>query len=78
MAIKAVINTTGNYRISINDGIRTTIRTVGIIPTVPTNYLMNLTDVESSNVANNDVLIYNSATGKFETKAIETITGGSF
>lgn len=78
MGIRATINTTGNFRTSVSDNQRTIIRTVGIIPDVPTNHLMNLTDVDASDVANNDTLVYNSATGKFEAKSIDSIVGGSF
>lgn len=75
---KVTVNKSGNYRVSVNKTGQQTIRTVLVIPTVPTNYVINLTDVDSANLSNNDTLVYNSATGKFETKPIESIVGGSF
>lgn len=75
---KVTISSQGNFRASVNKQGQSSVRTVSVIPTVPTNYIMNLTDVDSTGLSNNDTLVYNSATGKFETKSIESVVGGSF
>lgn len=76
--VKVIVNNTGNFRATVNKTGQQSVRTVSVIPTVPTNHVVNLTDVDSANLSNNDTLVYNSATGKFETKPIESIVGGSF
>lgn len=74
---KVTISSQGNFRASINKQGQSSVRTVTVIPTVPTNYLSNLTDVDSSGASNNDVLIYNADTNKFEVRQI-TLDGGAF
>lgn len=78
MSIKVQVNSTGNYRVGVSDQQRPTVRTVNVIPLIPTNQLANLTDVDSTGLSEGDSLVYNETTGKFETKQIEIIAGGTF
>jgi sorbitol-specific phosphotransferase system component IIBC len=75
---KVIVNSSGNFRVGLNDQQRAAVRTVSVAPSIPTNSLLNLEDVDTSGLSNNDTLVYNSNTGKFETKEIEVISGGSF
>ena len=81
MAIKAVINTAPGNRIAINSQQRSTIRTIGIgvIPAgSQIHNLVELNDVVSVNPANNQTLVYDSATAKYTIKTLPIVDGGSF
>jgi site-specific recombinase XerD len=40
--------------------------------------LVQLKDVDASNIANNDTLVYNEASGKFVVEELPIINGGDF
>ena len=74
MSIKVEINS--------SPGKRATVRTIGIGGPSPasTQYdeLIKLNDVVSVNPANNQILVYDSTTGKYTIKTLPIIDGGSF
>jgi hypothetical protein len=79
MGIKAYISTTGGSRIAINSQQRQTIRTVGVQTDLATvNQLSALSDVDASDVDNNETLVYDEASGKFVVKELPVINGGTF
>lgn len=81
MAIKAVINTSPGNRVAINSQQKSTVRTVGIgviPPLAQIDRLVELTDVSSVNPANNQTLVYDSATAKYTIKTLPIVDGGSF
>jgi hypothetical protein len=61
-------------RVSINNQNRDTVRTV----VTGATRLSQLTDVNISGAQNNDALVYDSASGKFVTKILPVVNGGSF
>ncbi len=78
MAIKATVITNPKNRISINNQKRTEVRTIAIIPEQSSNKLVNLTDVDASNLANNNTLVYDSTSEKFVSKELPVLNGGTF
>ena len=79
MSIKATVTTTPKNRISINNQQRTEIRTVGVIPEITlVNSLRVLIDVNATSLANNNTLVYDSASDKFVVKDLPGLNGGSF
>jgi hypothetical protein len=77
--VKAIINTTGINRVSINKTDQTIARTVTLNPQVSSsNFLRSLNDVNSSSLLNNDTLVYDAASDKFVTKKLPSIDGGTF
>ena len=69
---------TDKIKVSINSQKRTTVRTVGISALAPAARLSDLTDVDASDPDNNETLVYNSQTQKYEVKAIPVIDGGAY
>ena len=82
MAVNARINATGAIgRATIKSSPKTTIAADTFAPK-PNVSLAEINDVSTANVQNGDALVYNSATGKFETKTVQAyvteVTGGTF
>jgi hypothetical protein len=77
MATKVTVITTPRNRVSINNTDRNEIRAVAVAPSV-TNTLRNLTDVDSTDIQNNETLVYDAATDKFVVRPLPNITGGTF
>ena len=80
MAITAKINvTTGIGRATITQPNRSTIVAQNFTPK-PNVSLTQLNDVTISGVENGQVIVYNSATGKFEanTVLVQVVNGGDF
>lgn len=79
MGIKVLVNSSPGNRVSINNQTRDTVRTVsvGVVPTNPTR-LQDLTDVTAVNPANNDTLVYDSATQKYVVRELPVLNGGTF
>lgn len=80
MAIKATVNTSPGNRVSVDTQKKSTVRTIGIgiVPASQIDNLVELLDVVSVNPANNDTLVYDSATSKYIVKALPIINGGTF
>ena len=78
MPVKVTVVSTSKNRVSINNPQRTEIRTVGIIPSTIVNSLRGHNDVDASNLANNNTIVYDSASDKFIVKELPILNGGSF
>ena len=78
MPVKVTVVSTSKNRVSINNPQRTEIRTVCIIPSTIVNSLRGLNDVDASNLANNNTIVYDSASDKFIVKELPILNGGSF
>lgn len=74
------IFTSPQIRVSINKQDKGTIRTVGIVAptTLVVDKLIDLKDVDASDVDNNETLVYDETTNKFVVKVLPTINGGSY
>jgi len=77
MAVKATVISTTKNRVSINNTQRAEVRTVGIIPST-FNTLRGLSDVDATSLANNNILVYDSASDKFIVKELPVLNGGTF
>lgn len=79
MATKVSVVTRPSNRISIDSQQRMMIRYVsqGASPNGASR-LAQLTDVDTNNKANNDVLVYDEATNKYISKPIPLVDGGAF
>lgn len=66
MATKVSVITNPGNRISINNQLGSVTK------------LSQLSDVDTSNKANNDVLVYEENSGKFVSKILPVVDGGSF
>lgn len=75
MGINVTVNSSPVNRIAINSQKRDVIRTVAI---TPTSTLVGLTDVDATSLDNNEVLVYDSNSGKFIIKVMPVVDGGSF
>ena len=78
MGIKVSVNSVPKNRISINAQQTSTVRTVGIAPEVPKSTLVSLTDVDASDVNNNETVVYDEISDKFVIKELPLINGGNF
>jgi hypothetical protein len=80
MGIKAYISSTGGSRVSINNQQRQTVRTVGVQADTSSliGTLAALTDVDATDPNNNEVLVYDEASGKYVIKELPVINGGTF
>jgi hypothetical protein len=79
MAVKATVISTPKNRVSINNPQRAEIRTVGITPsTTLVNSLRGLSDVNATSLANNNTVVYDSASDKFVVKELPVLNGGTF
>jgi signal recognition particle GTPase len=75
MAIKAIINSTGKNRVSIDTQKRVEVKTA-LVPAV--NKLTQLIDVDASDSDNNETLVYDADSGKYVIKVLPIINGGTF
>jgi len=78
---KITVTTTPKNRITINTQQRSTVKKVsvgssGAIGGVDT--LIELRDVDASDVDNNETLVYDEVSGKFVIKQLPIINGGTF
>ncbi len=80
MGVKVFVNSTNTSRVSINAQKRSTIRTVGLaaISQTATATFAGLTDVDASDPDNNETVVYNSTTQKYEVKTLPVVDGGSY
>ena len=79
MAVKATVISTSKNRVSINNPQRAEIRTVGIIPSTQlVNSLRGLSDVNATSLANNNTVVYDSASDTFVVKELPVLNGGTF
>ena len=79
MGIKAYISSTGGSRVSVNNQQRQTVRTVGVQTDLQlVNQLAALSDVDATDPDNNEVLVYDEASGKYVIKELPVINGGTF
>jgi hypothetical protein len=78
MGIKVSVNTSPGNRVSINNQNRDTIRSVSVGLTQASTRLQDLGDVTAVNPANNNTLVYESATGKYVVKELPVLNGGTF
>lgn len=69
MSGKITVTTTPKNRIMINN------RTGGV-GSVDT--LVQLKDVDASNITNNETVVYDEASGKFKIETLPIVDGGSF
>lgn len=81
MGVKVTVNSVPKNRISINNQQKKVVRTVNVIP--PNAFeniseLRNLTDVNATDLDNNEVLVYDEATDKFVIKELPVLNGGTF
>ena len=81
MGIKVSVNSVPKSRVSINTQQRNSVRTV-FIPTGETvekaDTIVELKDVDASDVDNNETLVYDEVSGKFVVKTLPIIDGGTF
>jgi hypothetical protein len=77
MGVKVFVNSTNTNRVSINTQKRATVRsaTSSLLSNLK---LSTLPDVDASGAENNETLVYNSTTQKYEVKTLPTIDGGSY
>jgi hypothetical protein len=78
MGVKVFVNSTNTSRVSINAQKRSTIRTVSLSSLSDNNRLSRLEDVDASDPDNNETLVYNSITQKYEVKTLPVVDGGSY
>lgn len=78
MGVKVFVNSTNTSRVSINAQKRSTIRTVSLSSLSDNNRLARLEDVDASDPDNNETLVYNSITQKYEVKTLPIVDGGSY
>jgi len=79
MGIKAYISSTGGSRVSVNNQQRQTVRTVGVQTDLQlVNQLAALSDVDATDPDNNEILVYDEASGKYVIKELPVINGGTF
>lgn len=81
MGVKVTVNSVPKNRISINSQQKKTVRTVNVIPPnifEQNNELRTLTDVDATDLDNNEVLVYDEATDKFVIKELPVLNGGTF
>jgi hypothetical protein len=78
MATKVTLNTSSPNRVSVSGQKKSTIRTVGISSLAERGRFANLDDVDATGAENNEIVVYNSTTGKYEVKTLPQIDGGSY
>lgn len=78
MAIKATVNSVPKITVRNSSPVRSTIRTVGVARISTANRLEGLLDVDASDAENDEILVYDSETGKYVVKPLPSINGGTF
>jgi hypothetical protein len=78
MAIKAVISSVTKNRISINKQERDVVRTVALGGGGGSSTLEGLSDVISTNKANNHTLVYDAVSEKYVVKELPVLDGGTY
>lgn len=78
MAVKVTVNSVSPNRVSINNQQRTSIRTVGVIPSIQEGRLVDLTDVDATDPDNNEILVYDETLNKYVIKILPKLDGGTF
>lgn len=78
-AVNVTVNSVSPNRVSVNNQERTSIRTVGVIPTIDfVNRLALLTDVDASDPNDNETLVYDQTLDKYVIKTLPIVDGGTF
>ena len=76
-----VVNRSSN-RVLINTNQRQQVKSVNIVGATDTgtgiNTLVELHDIDASDADNNEVLVYDEASGKYVVKELPIINGGTF
>lgn len=78
---KITVTTAPKNRISINNRQRGTVKTIsvgGMGGGSAIDRITELTDVDASDVDNNETLVYDEVSGKFVIKELPIIDGGTF
>lgn len=75
MSIRVTVNSVPKNRVSINTRKQETVRSVGV---GVAQRLDALTDVVVDEPKNNELLVYDENLGKFVTKDLPSIVGGTF
>jgi hypothetical protein len=86
MPIKVTVNSPGQNRISINrTGVRSTVRSLAITTAIEgqsggggVDTLSELTDVDATDSDNNEVLVWDQASGKYVIKVLPVLDGGEY
>lgn len=80
MSNKITVITQPKNRVVINTPQRTQLKSVNVIGAASTGVdrLVQLKDVDSTSVDNNETLVYDEVSGKFVVKEIPIINGGTF
>jgi hypothetical protein len=78
MGVKVFVNSTNTSRVSINAQKRSTVRTIALSSTSQNASFAALNDVDASDPDNNETVVYNSTTQKYEVKTLPVVDGGSY
>ena len=79
MAIKVTLVSDNKSRVSINSPDRKYIKTVAIAPEGSNEKVLgDLDNVDATNPDNNEILVYDEASGKYIIKTLPVVDGGSF
>ena len=80
MGTKVTVNSTPGYRVSINNQRETVVRTVkvGADGADGANSITLLSDVDATDLDNNETLVYDSANSVFVVKTLPIVYGGEF
>jgi flagellar hook assembly protein FlgD len=81
MGVKVFVNSTNTSRVSINAQKRSTVRTIALSSLSSTSQnatFAALNDVDASNPNNNETVVYNSSTQKYEVKTLPIVDAGTF
>ena len=78
MGVKVYVNSTNTSKVAINGQKRSTVRTVGLSSLAERANFASLNDVDASDSDNNETVVFNSTTGKYEVKTLPIIDGGSY
>jgi hypothetical protein len=78
MGIKVFVNSTNTSRVSINAQKRSTVRTIALSSSSQNATFAALNDVDASNPNNNETVVYNSSTQKYEVKTLPIVDAGTF
>ncbi len=78
MGVKVLVNSTNTSRVSINAQKRSTVRTIALASIAQNATFAGLSDVDASDPDNNETVVYNSTTQKYEVKTLPIVDGGSY